>query len=126
MDYDGVVKDVYRIINAQTPTYYDLLSPDFDILQAIRTKLSELPILGQTSHMSKDTKTEPNRGTNSTFEQKSMCLLTDKLTKSTRNNQGGLNCSRPGSLAPALLTANDKKLPKASLHTFGMHLTCRQ
>jgi hypothetical protein len=26
------------------PKTYDLLSPDFDILQAIRTKLNELPI----------------------------------------------------------------------------------
>jgi hypothetical protein len=41
----AVVKDVvHRIINAQTPTY-DLLSPDFDIMQAIHTtKLNELPI----------------------------------------------------------------------------------
>jgi hypothetical protein len=62
---------------------------------------------------------------NSTFEQKSMCLLTKKLlTQSTGNNQGGLACSRPGSLVPALLhfTVNNK-LPKASLRTFGMQLT---
>jgi hypothetical protein len=78
--------------------------------------------------MSGDTKTEPNRGMKSTlFEQKSMCLLTDKLTKSTGNNQGGLDCSHPGSLAPALpyFMANDK-LPKAALRTFGMQLTRRQ
>jgi hypothetical protein len=43
VENEGVVKDVHRIINAQTPTY-DLLSPDFDILQAICTKLNELPI----------------------------------------------------------------------------------
>jgi hypothetical protein len=42
-DNQGVIKDVHRIINDQTPTY-DLLSPDFDILQAIRTKLNKLPI----------------------------------------------------------------------------------
>jgi hypothetical protein len=40
---------------------------------------------------------------------------------------GGLDCSRPGSLAPALLyfMANDE-LPKASLRTFGMQLTRQQ
>jgi hypothetical protein len=43
VDNEGVVKDGHRIINAQTPTF-DLLSPDFDIMQAIRTKLNELPI----------------------------------------------------------------------------------
>jgi hypothetical protein len=42
VDNKGVIKDVHRTINAQTPTY-DLLSPEFDILQAIRTKLNELP-----------------------------------------------------------------------------------
>jgi hypothetical protein len=44
VDNEGVLKDVHRIINAHTPTY-DLLSPDFDIHQAIRTKLNKLPIL---------------------------------------------------------------------------------
>jgi hypothetical protein len=43
VDNEGVEKDVHRAIDAQTPTY-DLLSPDFGILQAIRTKLNELPI----------------------------------------------------------------------------------
>lgn len=50
VDNDGVVKDVHRIINAQTPTY-DLLSPDFDIVQAIRTKLIELPIRTDIAHV---------------------------------------------------------------------------
>jgi hypothetical protein len=48
---------------------------------------------------------------NSTFEQKSTCLLTNMLAKSTRNIQGSrLDCSRHGSLAPALLyfTENNK------------------
>jgi hypothetical protein len=46
----GVVKDVHRTINAQTPTY-DLLSPNFDILQAIRTtKRKELPIRMDIAH----------------------------------------------------------------------------
>ena len=47
----GVVKDVHRTINnAQMPTY-DLISPDFDILQAIRTKLNELPIRTDIAHV---------------------------------------------------------------------------
>jgi hypothetical protein len=50
VDNDGVVKDVHRIINAQTPTN-DLLSPDFDIMQAIRTKLIELPIRTDVAHV---------------------------------------------------------------------------
>jgi hypothetical protein len=97
VDNEGVVKDVHRTINAQTPTY-DLLSPDFDILQAIRTKLNELPIQ-TTLHTLRDTKTEPSCGTNSTFEQKSMCLLTNKLMTSTGNPHGRLACSLHGSLA---------------------------
>jgi hypothetical protein len=39
-----------------------------------------------------------------------MCLLTDKLTKSTRNNQGGLDCFRPGLDPWHYFTANDDKL----------------
>jgi hypothetical protein len=66
---------------------------------------------------------------NSTFEQNLTCLLlTDKLAKSTGNKQGRLDCSRHGSLAPALLyfmVNEDKLVPKASLHTFGMQLTCQ-
>jgi hypothetical protein len=53
IDNDGVVvvKDVHRMtINAQTPTY-DLISPDFDILQAIRTKLNELPTRTDVAHV---------------------------------------------------------------------------
>jgi hypothetical protein len=50
IDNDGVVQDVHRIINAQTPTY-DLLSPDHDILQAIRTILDNLPIRTDISHV---------------------------------------------------------------------------
>jgi hypothetical protein len=50
---EGVVKDIHRIIiNAQTPTY-DLLRPDFDILQAIHTKLNELPIWTDIAHIKK-------------------------------------------------------------------------
>jgi hypothetical protein len=44
VDNEGFVKDVHRTIDAKTPTY-NLLSPDFDILQAIRTKFfNELTI----------------------------------------------------------------------------------
>jgi hypothetical protein len=50
VDNEGVVKDVHRTINAQMPTY-DLLSPDFDILQAICTKLNELPIQTDIAHV---------------------------------------------------------------------------
>jgi hypothetical protein len=46
----GVVQDVHRTINAQTPTY-DLLSPDHDILQAIRTILNDIPIRTDISHV---------------------------------------------------------------------------
>jgi hypothetical protein len=60
------------------PTY-DLLSPDFDILQAIYTKQNKL-LFGQTLHMSRDTKTEPSCGMNSTLVQKLMCLAADKQT----------------------------------------------
>jgi hypothetical protein len=48
------------------PTY-DLLGPDFDILQAIRTKLNELPIRTDIAHVKRDTKTEPSCGTNLTY-----------------------------------------------------------
>jgi hypothetical protein len=51
VDNEGVVKDVHRTINAQTPTTYDLPSPDFDILQAIRTILNELPIWTDIAHI---------------------------------------------------------------------------
>jgi hypothetical protein len=52
VDNEGVVKDVHhRIINAQTPTYDLLLSPDFDIMQAIRTKINELPIRTDIAHV---------------------------------------------------------------------------
>jgi hypothetical protein len=50
VDNEGVVKDVHRTINAQTPTY-DLLSPDHDILQAIRTILNDLPIRTDIAHV---------------------------------------------------------------------------
>jgi hypothetical protein len=54
-----------------------------------------------------------------------MCLLTNKLTKEyTRKNQGGLDCSQPGSLAPALLYFTVTKGIPA--HTFGMQLTRQQ
>jgi hypothetical protein len=85
-------------------------------------------LFGQTSRTATSwdtTKTEPNRGTNSTFEQTSMCfLLTDtKLTKSTRIVSVLLDPWHPR--CTSYFTANDK-LPKAFLRTFGMHLICRQ
>jgi hypothetical protein len=86
VDNNGVVKELHRTINAQTPTY-DLLSPDFDILQAIRAKLNELPIRTDIAHV-KDTKTDTSCGTNLTSMKKSMYLLINKLTPSTRNPYG--------------------------------------
>jgi hypothetical protein len=66
---------------------------------------------------------------NLTSVRKSMYLLINKLTPSTRNSYERLDCSsRHGSLAPELLyfTVNNK-LPKASLSsTFGMQLTRQQ
>ena len=50
IDNEGVVKDVHRTINAQTPTY-DLLSPNYDILQAIQTTLNNLPIRMDIAHV---------------------------------------------------------------------------
>jgi hypothetical protein len=104
VDNDGIVKEVHRTINAQTPTY-ELLSPDFDILQAIRTKLNELPIPTDIAHVKGHQDRESSRGMNSTLEQISLCSLTDKLTPSTRNPRGGLDCSHPGSLVLARAAA---------------------
>jgi hypothetical protein len=50
VDNEGVVKDVHRTINEQTLTY-DLLSPAYDILQAIRTILIDLPIRTEIAHV---------------------------------------------------------------------------
>jgi hypothetical protein len=50
VDNEGVVQDVHRTINEQTPTY-DLLSPDYDILQVIRTILIDLPIRTDIAHV---------------------------------------------------------------------------
>jgi hypothetical protein len=75
-----------------------------------------------------DTKTDTSCGTNLTSVRKTMyLLLIDKLTPaSTRNPYNGLDCSRHGSLAPELLYFMvNNKLPKVSLSTFGMQLTCQ-
>jgi hypothetical protein len=50
VDNEGVVKDVQRTNNDQTPTF-DLISPDFDILQAIRKTLKALPIRTEIVHV---------------------------------------------------------------------------
>jgi hypothetical protein len=50
VDNDGMVKDVHHTINDQTPTFH-LLSPDYDILQAIRTLLKKLPITTNIIHV---------------------------------------------------------------------------
>jgi hypothetical protein len=51
IDNDGVVKDVHRTISAQRTPTYNIVSSDFDILQAIRTKLHELPIQTDIAHV---------------------------------------------------------------------------
>jgi hypothetical protein len=80
---------------AQTPTY-DLISPDFDILQAIRELYSTNYRSERTLRTFMDTKTDTSCGTNLTSGRKSMSLLIDKkLTPaSTRNPYDGLDCSR--------------------------------
>jgi hypothetical protein len=50
-DNEGVVKDVYHTINDQTPTFY-LISPDVDILQAIRMTIkAPLPVRTEIAHV---------------------------------------------------------------------------
>jgi len=50
VDNEGVVLDVHCTINNQTPTF-DLISPDYDILQAIRVTLQALPIRTKIFHV---------------------------------------------------------------------------
>jgi hypothetical protein len=50
VDNDGVVKDAHRIINDLTPTY-DLLHPNYNILQAIRSTINVLPITTFIEHV---------------------------------------------------------------------------
>jgi hypothetical protein len=77
-----IVKDVLRTITP--PTTYDILSPDFDILQAIRTKLNEQPIRTFIAHIKGTPRSHQvvaRNKTNVTFMQKLICfLLINKLT----------------------------------------------
>jgi hypothetical protein len=50
IDNKSVVLDVHRTISPLTPTF-DLLSPDYDILQAVRRMLKELPISTDIFHV---------------------------------------------------------------------------
>ena len=50
VDNNSMVKDVHRTINAQTPTF-DLLSPDYDIMQAVCMTLAVLSISMDIYHM---------------------------------------------------------------------------
>jgi hypothetical protein len=50
VDNDAVIKDLLQTINEQTPTFH-LLSPDYDILQAIRTTIAALPITTNIFHV---------------------------------------------------------------------------
>jgi hypothetical protein len=72
-------------------------------------------------------KTEISRGTNLTSVRKSTYLLIDKQMPYTGNPVDRLECSRHGSPVPELhyfMVIN--KLPKVSLRTFGVQLTCQQ
>jgi hypothetical protein len=50
VDNDAVIEDLLQTINEQTPTFH-LLSPDYDILQAIRTTIAALPITTNIFHV---------------------------------------------------------------------------
>jgi hypothetical protein len=80
------------------------------ILTSFRLSVQRSPnyLFRQTLHTFRDIKTAPSRGTNSTLEQKSMHLLTSKLTPSMIQE------------TPTAVTKS-----KASLRTFGMQLTCQ-
>jgi hypothetical protein len=73
IDNKAIMTDVNRFLSAQTPTF-DLLSPDYDILQAIHKIRCTLPI-----------DIEP--GMNLTHMLKSMSLLMNKLKKFTTRTQ---------------------------------------
>jgi hypothetical protein len=124
VDNEGVVKDVHRIINAQTPTY-DLLSPDFDIRQAIRTKLNELPNPTDIAHVKGHQ--DRTKSWDELDRRAKINVLADRQAdtiykKPTRRT--GLFPSWILVLVLLYFMVNNK-LPKASLHTFGMQLTCQ-
>lgn len=50
IDNDSVVKDVNRLVSDQSPTF-SLLSPDYDIIQAIRSTLKGLPVPTEVFHV---------------------------------------------------------------------------
>jgi hypothetical protein len=50
VDNEAVIKDLHRTINEQTPTFH-LLSPDYDILQAIRSTIAAIPITTDIFHV---------------------------------------------------------------------------
>jgi hypothetical protein len=128
-----VVKDAHRIINAQTPTC-DLRSPNFDILQAIRTKLNELPIRTDTCHRTRQqgtprlnqtvSQTRPS-SKNQCADRQADKIYRKQLYRKQPRRTGLFPSWIPGT-RPALpyFRANDK-LPKASLRTFGMQLIRR-
>jgi phosphoglycerate-specific signal transduction histidine kinase len=125
VDNEGVIKDVHRIINAQTPTY-NLISPNFDILQAIRTKLNELlTIPTDIAHVKGHQ--DRTKSWDELDRRAKINVLADRQADAIyKKPHGGLDCSHPGSLVLVLLLYYfmvNNKLPKASLRTFGMQLT---
>jgi hypothetical protein len=50
VDNEAVIKDLLQTITDQTPTFH-LLSPDYDILQAIRSTIDALPITTNIFHV---------------------------------------------------------------------------
>jgi hypothetical protein len=50
VDNEAVVKDLIQTVNEQTPTFH-LLSPDYDILQAIRSTIAAIPITTDIFHV---------------------------------------------------------------------------
>jgi hypothetical protein len=50
VDNESIIKDILCPINAQTPTFH-LLSPDYDIIQAIHTLIKQLPIKVDIFHI---------------------------------------------------------------------------
>ena len=51
VDNTSVILDVHRTINLQSPTYSQI-TPDYDILQAIRSTVARLPIRTNIAHVS--------------------------------------------------------------------------
>jgi hypothetical protein len=125
---EGVVKDVHdRTINAQTRTY-DLLSHDFDILQAIRTKLNELTIRRTDIAHVKGQQDRTNLWHKLDLRAKINVLAdrqADDIYRKQPRRTGLFQSWIPGTRA-ALFHGERQVTKGISLRTFGMQLTRRQ